>query len=47
MRTLPTMAALAAATTLLASCGTTGAVLGPSIAELDTRWAELDLFFET
>ncbi len=45
MRTFQTMAVLAAAT--LASCGTTGAVLGPSIAELDTRWAELDLFFDT
>ena len=36
-----------AATATLASCGATGAMLGPSIAELETRWVQLDLFFET
>jgi len=45
-RTIPG-AALAATLALTTACGTTGAVLGPSIDELETRWVELDLFFET
>lgn len=38
---------LAAASALLAGCSASGAMLGASIEELDARWVEVDLFFDT
>ena len=38
---------LAAASALLVGCNAGGAVLGPSIDELELRWVELDLLFDT
>jgi len=46
MRLIPKTCGLAALA-LAASCASSGAVLGPSIDELEDRWVELDLFFET